>query len=113
MEAKKESKKGKPGYSSIDHLRVPLIVLGLRVRPIADEDGVWEVQLTTPVRLDPPLHLRDLVVGCPGNSFDPAVDDLRGVVLEGEGDSLLLLLLLRGGDGLLGPVGRETGGGLR
>ena len=107
------SKERKTGYSSIDHLRIPLIVLGLRVRPTADEDGVWEMQLTTPVRLDPPLHLQDLVVGRPRDSFDPAVDDLRGVALEGEGDGLLLLLLLRGGGGLLRPVGRGTGGGLR
>ena len=108
----KQGKKRKTGYSSINHLRISLIVLGLRVRPIADEDGVWEMELPMPVRLDPPPHHQDLVVGRPRDSFDPAVDDVRGVVLEGEGDGFGFLGLLRDG-GLLGPVDRGTSGGLR
>ena len=116
-EGKKERKKErKTGYSSIKHLRIPLIVHGLHVRPIADKSGVWEMELTTPMRFDPPLHLQDLVVVRPRDSFDPAVDDARGVVLEGEGDGFGVgLLCLRGGGlGLLGPVvGRGTSGGLR
>ena len=111
-QGKKERGK-KTRYSSIHHHHIPLIVHGLRNRPVADEDGAWEMQLPTAVRLDPPLHLGDLVVGRPGDSFDPAVDDLRGVVLEGEGDGFGGFLLLRRRGGLLGPVGRGTGGRLR
>lgn len=95
-------------YSSIDHLQIPLIILGVNIRPITDEPGLWEIQLITPMRLDPPVDVKNLIPARPTDLFDPAVDDLRCVVLEGKGYGLGLLLLL---DRLrlLKPLGGASG----
>lgn len=105
MEA--EGKKEKR-YSSVNHLHIPLIILSLSVRSIADELGPREVELTTPVRRDPPVHHHDLAV-VETDLLDPAADDLRGVVLERKGDCLGLLLLLLDGLRLLQPLSGASG----
>lgn len=63
------------------------------------------------MRLDPPVDVEDLVIARPAELLDPAVDDLRFVVLEGEGYGLGLLLLLPLLDSLwlLRPVSGASG----
>lgn len=102
-------KQGKTRYSSINHVHVPLIVLGLSSRPITDELGLGEMQLTAPVRLDPPVDVEHLVVARPADLDDPAVDDARGVVFKRKGYGLGFRLLLPDGLRLLQPLGRASG----
>ena len=108
MEAKGKKKR----YSSVSHVHIPLIILSLSIRSIADEFGPREVELVTPVRLNPPVDL-DGLPAVPTNLLDPAIDDLRGVVLERKGyclgflrlhDSLRLLWPLSGASGVIRSV---------
>lgn len=107
--AKVEKEKRKKDNSSIDHLHIPLIILSLRTRLVADECSPGKTQLITPVRLDPPVNVKDLVPARPADPLDPAVDGLRRVVLQGKGYRFGLLLLFLGSLRLLEPLGGAGG----